>query len=157
MIRTIILFLVLAAEVSAGEGLRFQQSGFSADAPGWTVWSDRAETMPRTWVEGLVSLGEPNSLTVSGNGNLASFGGWQRVLQGIEAGAWYRVTVHYRSIGVTGENWQIQSRLDLRKTNGQRAGEVDYAYCSTRERETVPAAACRQTPDRRSYYRNPRE
>jgi hypothetical protein len=43
MIPTMILFLVLAAEVSAGEALRFQQSGFSADASGWTVWSDRAE------------------------------------------------------------------------------------------------------------------
>jgi hypothetical protein len=156
MIR-IIIFLVLAAELSAGDGLRFQQSRFSADAPGWTVWSDRAETLPRTWVEGVVSLGEAGSLAVSGDGNVGSFGGWQRIVRGIEAGTWYRFTVHYRSTGVRSENWQIQPRLDWRKMNGQRAGEVDYVYCSTREGETVPAAACRQTPDRRSYYRNPRE
>src|SRR6202158_615062 len=133
MIRTIILFSILAAELSAGEALHFRQSGFSADAPGWTVWSDRAETMPRTWVEGVVSLGEPGSLTVSGNGNVGAFGGWQRVVPGIDPGAWYRLTVHYRSTGVTSENWQIQPRLDWRKANGRRAGEVDYAYRGTRD------------------------
>src|SRR5438067_12493086 len=116
MIRAVVLFCAVAVELSAAEALSFRQSGFKADAPGWTVWSDRPETMPRTWVEGLVSLGEPGSLTVSGNGNLGSFGGWQRVLRGIRAGAWYRFSVHYRSSGVTGENWQIQPRLDWRKT-----------------------------------------
>src|SRR5438874_12550991 len=74
MTRAIILFSILAVDLTAAEALPFRQSGFSADAPGWTVWSDRAETMPRTWVEGLVSLGEPGSLAVSGNGNLGSFG-----------------------------------------------------------------------------------
>jgi predicted amidohydrolase len=146
MIRTIVLFSILAAELSAGEALRFRQSGFSADAPGWTVWSDRAETMPRTWVEAVVSLGEPGSLTVSGNGNIGTFGGWQRVFPGIEAGAWYRLTVHYRSTGVTSENWQIQPRLDWRKTNGQRAGEVDYAYRSTREGEWERVTLQTQAP-----------
>jgi len=146
MIRTVILFSVLAAELSAAEGLRFRQSGFSADATGWTVWSDRAETMPRTWVETVVSLGEPGSLTVSGNGNIGAFGGWQRVFPGIEAGAWYRLTVHYRSTGVTSENWQIQPRLDWRKTNGGRAGEVDYAYRSTWEGDWRSVTLLTQAP-----------
>src|SRR5262245_40032236 len=135
MIRTTILFLALAAALFAGEELRFEQSGFSGDTPGWTVWSDRAETAPRTWVENLVSLGQPGSLTVSGTGKLWSFGGWQQVVQGIEGGAWYRLTVDYRATGVTSENWQIQPRLDWSTTNGERAGEVDYAYRSTREGE----------------------
>jgi predicted amidohydrolase len=146
MIRTIFLFSILAAQLSGGEALRFRQSGFSADAPGWTVWSDRAETMPRTWVEGVVSLGEPGSLTVSGNGNIGTFGGWQRIFPGIEAGAWYRLTVHYRSTGVTSENWQIQPRLDWHKANGQRAGEVDYAYRSTREGEWKRVTLQTQAP-----------
>jgi predicted amidohydrolase len=145
MIR-IIIFLVLAAELSAGDGLRFQQSRFSADAPGWTVWSDRAETLPRTWVEGVVSLGEAGSLAVSGDGNVGSFGGWQRIVRGIEAGTWYRFTVHYRSTGVRSENWQIQPRLDWRKANGQRAGEVDYAYRSTREGEWKSVTLQTQAP-----------
>jgi predicted amidohydrolase len=131
----ILILLVLAADLSAGDRLRFQQSRFSTDAPGWTVWSDRAETLPRTWVEGLVSIGEPGSLAVSGNGNIGIYGGWQRLLQGIEAGGWYRLTAHYRSTGVTSENWQIQPRLDWRKMSGERAGEVDYAYRSTPEGE----------------------
>ena len=135
MIRAVVVFCAIAVELSAAEALSFRQSGFKADAPGWTVWSDRPETMPRTWVEGVVSTGEPGSLTVSGNGNIGEFGGWQRVVPGIEAGAWYRLTVHYRATGVTSENWQIQPRLDWRKTRGGRAGEVDYAYRGTREGE----------------------
>jgi predicted amidohydrolase len=147
MIRTIILLLLFAAELPAGEALRFQQSGFSADASGWTAWSDRAETMPRTWVEGLVSLGQPGSLAVSGDGNIGSYGGWQRVLRGVEGGAWYRLTVHYRSTGVTSENWQIQPRLDWRKANGERAGEVDYAYRSAREGEWKSVTLQTQAPE----------
>lgn len=146
MIRTILLLSVLAAELSAADTLPFRQSGFIADAPGWTVWSDRAETMPRTWVESVVSRGEPGSLTVSGNGNIGAFGGWQRVFPGIEAGAWYRLTVHYRSTGVTSENWQIQPRLDWRKAKGGHAGEVDYAYSSTREGEWKSVTLQTQAP-----------
>jgi predicted amidohydrolase len=146
MIRTVVIFSVLAAGLSAAEALPFRQSGFSADAPGWTVWSDRAETMPRTWVENVVSLGEPGSLTVSGNGNIGAFGGWQRIFPGIEAGAWYQLTVHYRSTGVTSENWQIQPRLDWRKANGGRAGEVDYAYRSIREGEWKSVTLQTQAP-----------
>jgi len=141
-----ILLFVLAAELSAGEGLRFEQSGFSANASGWSVWSDRAETIPRTWVDDLVSIGERGSLTVSGDGNLGSYGGWQHLLQGIEAGRWYRLTVHYRSTGVSNENWQIQPRLDWRQTNGERAGEVDYAYRSKREGEWKSVTLQTQAP-----------
>jgi len=146
MTRAIILFPVLAAGLFAGEGLRFQQSAFNAEGSGWTTWSSRSETAPRTWVEGLVSLGEPGSLAVSGDGKLGCFGGWQRVLQGIEPGGWYRFTVHYRSTGVTSENWQIQPRLDWRKGNGERAGEVDYAYRSSREGDWTSVTLQTQAP-----------
>ena len=151
MIRIIILACILVAELSAAEALHFRQSGFSADAPGWTVWSDRAETAPRTWVESVVSIGEPGSLSVSGNGNIGTFGGWQRVINHIEPAAWYRLTVHIRSTGVTSENWQIQPRLDWRTTDGRRAGEVDYAFRSTREgdwkRVTLEAQAPKDSAD----------
>jgi predicted amidohydrolase len=146
MIRTLVFFSIVLAQLPAEEALRFRQSGFSTEAPGWTVWSDRAETMPRTWVEGGVSLGDPGSLTVSGNGNIGIFGGWQRVFPGIEAGAWYRLTVHYRSTGVSSENWQVQPRLDWRKINGRRAGEVDYAYSSTPEGEWRTVTLQTQAP-----------
>lgn len=146
MIRAFVLFSVVALQMSATEGLRFRQSAFSADAPGWTAWSDRPETMPRTWVENVISLGEPGSLSVSGNGNIGAFGGWQREFTSIEAGAWYRLTVHYRSTGVTSENWQIQPRLDWRQANGQRAGEVDYAYRSTKDGEWKSVTLQTQAP-----------
>jgi hypothetical protein len=111
--------------------LHFQQSGFSEAANGWTVWSSRPDTAPRTWVENTVSVGEQGSLAVSGNGNLGAFGGWQRAFTGIEPAAWYRLTASYRHTGITSPNWQIEPRLDWRQANGRRAGEVDYAYqCS---------------------------
>jgi hypothetical protein len=147
ILRSLLLLTALALQLPAGDELHFRQSAFSSDSPGWTVWSDRAETLPRTWVETTVSLGEPGSLSVSGNGNIGAFGGWERILPGIEAGAWYRLTVHYRATGVTSENWQIQPRLDWRQSDGRRAGEVDYAYQATRDGDWKRITLLTQAPD----------
>jgi predicted amidohydrolase len=147
VLRTALLICTLALQLAAGDPLHFRQTAFSETAPDWTVWSARQETRPRTWIENVVSLGEPGSLTVSGNGNVGAFGGWQRVLHGVEPGAWYRLTVHYRSTGITSENWQIQPRLDWRKANGRRAGEVDYAYQSSREGEWKRVTLQTQAPE----------
>jgi predicted amidohydrolase len=127
--------------------LPFRQSGFGADLAGWTPWSDRAETAPRTWVDTKVSRGEPGSLAVSGNGNAGAFGGWQRTFAGIEPAAWYRFTVYYRSKGVKSENWQILPRLDWQQGNGRRAGEVDIAYRSVSEHEWTKVSLETQAPD----------
>src|SRR5690349_3246687 len=130
MIRMLLLSSLVVSAVTAADvtALHFKQSGFPETASGWTVWSGRPEIAPRTWVEQTVSVGEPGSLAVSGNGNPGAFGGWQRKFSGIEPGAWYRFTASYRHTGITSPNWQIQPRLDWHKANGARAGEVDYAY-----------------------------
>lgn len=125
---------------------QLQQSGFAESPSGWTVWSGRPEIAPRTWVENVVSMGEQGSLAVSGNGNIGTFGGWQRNVEGIEPGAWYRFTVHYRHTGITSPNWQIQPRLDWRRPNGRLAGEVDYGYQSAQSGEWTRVTLQTQAP-----------
>src|SRR5687767_13486395 len=128
MTRFFVLLPITVAALAAADGnaLLLRQSGFSEPAGGWTLWSGRPEIAPRTWVETTVSIGEQGSLAVSGNGNLGTFGGWQRKFTGIEPGAWYNLTASYRHTGITSPNWQIQPRLDWHHANGRRVGEVDY-------------------------------
>jgi len=126
--------------------LHFRQSGFAESSNGWMVWSSRAETAPRTWIDNVVSLGEQGSLAVSGNGNIGTFGGWQRKFTEIEPGAWYGLTLRYRQTGVTAPNWQILPRLDWHQSDGRRAGEVDYAYQSVREGDWTSVSLRTQAP-----------
>lgn len=131
-----IICLLLAAGGALSAGTGFRQSGFGPDPEGWIVWSDRAETAPRAFVETVVSRGEPGSLAVSGNGNIGVYGGWQRTLPNVRAGAWYRFAAYYRASGVSSENWQILPRLDWRTAAGERAGSyehVDYASKAVRQ------------------------
>jgi predicted amidohydrolase len=150
MTRVAVLFSLTAAALLAADvktnALHFQQSGFTEAADGWTVWSSRPDITPRTWVESTVSVGDPGSLAVSGNGNLGAFGGWQRTFTGIEPGAWYRLTASYRHSGITSPNWQIQPRLDWHRANGGRVGEVDYAYQGHPEGEWTGITLSTQAP-----------
>jgi predicted amidohydrolase len=126
----------LVASSASADGVHFHQSGFAPNPAGWTVWSDRAETAPRTFVDPAISCGEAGSLVVSGDGNIAAYGGWQRTLTGVKEGAWYRFVAHYRAVGVTSENWQILPRLDWLTADGKHAGHyerVDYASRSVRK------------------------
>lgn len=142
-----VLFSTAAALAAAdGTVLPFEQSGFSDAGTGWTVWSSRPEIAPRTWVENTISLGEQGSLAASGNGNLGTFGGWQRTFTGIEPAAWYRFTAFYRHTGITSPNWQIQPRLDWRRAGGRRVGEVDYAYQTVQEGEWTKVTFQTQAP-----------
>jgi len=131
-----LICLMLFTNCAMAAKVHFRQLGVGADAGGWTAWSDRAETAPRTFIEPVISRGKLGSLGVSGDGNIAAYGGWQRALQGIKAGAWYRFVVHYRATGISSENWQVLPRLHWKKADGTRAGsyeQVDYAARSTRQ------------------------
>jgi predicted amidohydrolase len=130
-----IFFCLFLAGSAMAAGVHFRQSGFSPNPEGWTVWSERAETMPRTFIEPVISRGEPGSLAVSGGGNIGAYGGWTRKVPGIEAGRWYRFTACYHASGITSENWQILPRIDWLTAKGERAGgneHVDYAARSVR-------------------------
>jgi predicted amidohydrolase len=116
--------------VASAASLQFHEAHFAADRDGrpanWTVWSARAETAPRTFVDA-------GSLAISGNGNVAEHGGWERRVTAVEPGAWYRFAAYYRAQGVRAESWQVVARLDWRNAAGARAGQPDYAYRAARE------------------------
>lgn len=95
---------------------------------GWTVWSARPENAVRAFVDPVRYRGEPGSLAISGNSNLAGHGGWERTVAGVEAGAWYRFAAYYRSEGVPCELWQVVARLDWRSAQNRRVSEPEYVY-----------------------------
>jgi len=145
MHRLLGLFLVAIAPIAAGAAdVVFEQSDFR-QTTGWSTWSQRPDSLPRTFTEALHSRGGPVSLAVNGDSNPAAHGGWQRAIPGIVAGRWYRATAYYRTDAVPAENWQVVSRLDWRQANGQRSGEVDYLAWAQRDgawtRLTIEAQA----------------
>src|SRR6185503_3637928 len=93
---TALCFCGLATAAS----LQFHESGFVAakdgKPAGWTTWSARPETAPRTFVE-------KGALVISGNSNIAGHGGWERKIPGIEPGGWYRIEARYRAEAVPTE------------------------------------------------------
>jgi predicted amidohydrolase len=99
----------------------------------WTVWSARAETMPRTFVDPLRHRAGAESRAISGNSNVAEHGGWERRVDGVEPGKWYRFTGYWRAEAVTAPSWQVVARLDWRGADGKRIEEPDYVYREARE------------------------
>jgi predicted amidohydrolase len=131
-----LLFLLVSAIASAAS-LAVHQSAFATATDGkpagWTTWSARPQTAPRTYVDPMVYRSRPGSLAISGNSNLAEHGGWEYRVSGVEAGKSYRFVAYYRSAGVPAENWQIVARLDWRRPNNNRAAEPEYVYRAVRE------------------------
>lgn len=130
-------FAALLCGLAAAAPLHVQQSGFVAGPngmpAGWTNWSARSETSPRTYVDLLHYRTKPGSLAISGNSNVAEHGGWEYLAAGVEAGSWYRFVAHYRTEAVPSESWQVVARLDWRTTGNRRAGQPDYVYKASRE------------------------
>ena len=139
--------LLIAALVGADAPLRFHQSAFDVPA-GWTAWSARAETAPRTFIDKVCYRGEPGSLAISGNSNAAAHGGWERVVEGVTPGVWYRFTAYYRAAGVPAETWQVVARLDWRTREGKRAGQPDYVYKVRREGEWTRLELAAPAPEK---------
>jgi predicted amidohydrolase len=130
--------------------LRFQESAFIAAGDGrpagWTVWSARAETAPRAYVDPLRYRTKPGSLAISGNSNLAEHGGWERRVEGVEPAAWYRFAAYYRAEAVAAPSWQVVARLDWRSADGKRVGMPDYVYRSAAEGEWTKVWSEMQAP-----------
>jgi len=108
--------------------LPFAQSGFTANDPAWTAQAARAQIAPRAYVALLPSRGESGALALAGDGNPAASGGWERRLDGVVAGHWYRLTAHYHAERLPHENWQAVARLDWAARDGTRAGQPEYAW-----------------------------
>jgi predicted amidohydrolase len=122
------LVLLLLAAAPEAARVPFAQSGFAAAGHGWTVQSQRSEIAPRAFVADGPSRGEPGALALAGDGRAAATGGWERRIDGVTAGRWYRLTAYYRAQGVAHENWQVLARLDWRTADGTRAGQPEYAW-----------------------------
>lgn len=116
--RSVLLFACLCVVAPAQVLLR--DSTFT---DGWTTWSHRAETMPRTWVDAKVGGG---SLAISGGSNAAAYGGWRKLVSGVRAGEAIQFRASYRAEAVSAENWQVVARLDWQNGAGKRVSEPDY-------------------------------
>ncbi len=145
-----LILLVAAAATGTAAPLEWRESRFAAGVdgkpPGWSTWSARAETAPRTWIDTVNYRGEPGALAISGNSNAAAHGGWQRSVDGVTAGAWYRFSAYYRAAGVPAEIWQVVARLDWRTAQGRRAGQPDYVYAATRDGDWTRVSLDAQAP-----------
>jgi predicted amidohydrolase len=120
--------VVSGAVLLAGEA-RLSQSAFDRDATAeWQPWAVRDEIAPRTDVSTERDRGQPGALMISGGGNASAYGGWQRVVDGIEPGTWYRFIAHYQATGLDDEALRVVSRLDWARQNGKRAGQPDYVF-----------------------------
>ena len=119
---------MIAAAVLLASALPFAQSGFAAGDAGWTPQAARPEIAPRSFVATTPSRGEPGALALAGEGNAAASGGWERRLDGVSAGRWYRLTAHYRAERLARESWQVLARLDWLGEDGRRAGQPEYAW-----------------------------
>src|SRR5438552_12538699 len=118
------LAILFASALAAAPTLRLHETAFIAGADGkpagWSTWSARAETAPRCFVDALHYRTQPGSLAISGNSNIAEHGGWERLVSGIEPGAWYRFTAYYRTEAVTYEPMQVLARLDWHDARDKR-------------------------------------
>jgi predicted amidohydrolase len=129
-------WLVLALTPAAfGQGVIFRQSGFDAGAQSWTVWSARAETAPRAYIDLTHSRGKAGALALSGASNPAAHGGWHRKAEAVRPGKWHRLTAYYRAEAVPFEHRQILARLEWLNAAGKRAGQPDYGWKTAREGE----------------------
>ena len=87
----------------------------------WTPWAPRPEIAPKT-------IERSGTFEIAGGGNAGAHGGWERRVDGIEAGNWYRLDALYRADGVAYEHLQITARLDWVDAAGKRTGQPDYAW-----------------------------
>lgn len=135
----------LAAAAVAQAQLPLVESAFEKTAPAWRAWAQRDEIAPKMWVDGRHSRGGEGALAISGAGNPASSGGWQREAGPVEPGRRYRLTAWYRAEGLTEEANQILCRLGWVNEKGQKTGQPEFAWEVTTEgawkRLTVAAPA----------------
>jgi predicted amidohydrolase len=145
------LMVILGAAALAAAPASVRESAFAPGEDGiprgWSTWAPRAEIAPKTFVDQARSLGEAGALAISGGGNAASTGGWERAPVPVEPGKWYRFSSAYTATGLKFEANEIVCRIEWLTAAGKRAGQPDYAHKLRREGEwrnielTAPAPA----------------
>ena len=121
----------LALALAAAAPL-FEQSNF-APAPdglpeGWRLWIPNPATAPLARLDTTTFRSRPDSLALAATADTGVLGGWERTVQGVREGQWYRLTVHYRAAGLEAERRQVVARTDWVNADGKRAGQPDYAW-----------------------------
>jgi predicted amidohydrolase len=71
---------------------------------------------------------EGEVMGISGAGNAAAWGGWQKGIEKVEPGRWYRFTGLFRTEKVAYEHRQVGARVEWLDARGRRTGQPDYAY-----------------------------
>jgi predicted amidohydrolase len=94
---------------------------------GWQTWSPRPEISPRFSVDRMAGRNGQGALRIDGNDNPGSYGAWQYRVQGIKAGRYYRLVVHYRTDGVPNERRSVSVRMLWFDSKGIRVRPPDYA------------------------------
>ena len=143
--------LALGAATLVASPVSVRESGFApgqdGSPPGWRTWAARPDIAPKTFVDQKRSRGEAGALAISGNGNAASSGGWERVAGSVEPGKWYRFSAAYTASGLKFESNEVVCRVEWLNAAGKRVGQPEYAYNLKRDGEwrnidvTAPAPA----------------
>jgi predicted amidohydrolase len=94
---------------------------------GWQTWSPRPEISPHFSVDRISGRNRQGVLRIDGNNNPGSYGAWQYRVQGIKAGRYYRLVVHYRTEGVPNERRSVSVRMLWFNSQGARVRPPDYA------------------------------
>jgi predicted amidohydrolase len=94
------------------------------------------------------SRGGAGSLAISGDSNGAAYGGWERIVTGVEPGRWYRFVAYYRATGLDYEPWQVVVRLNWKTADARRAGRPEYPYRTVREGDWMRLTHDVQAPEK---------
>ena len=117
-----------AADPAAREIREYQRlldDGDFRSADGWQLRAVRDEIRPRSWFDEAVGHRRPGALALSGNGNAAAAGYWEKEVA-VETAAVYRITTFYHHRGVPYPRQTIHARVDWRDAVGKRMGQPDY-------------------------------
>jgi predicted amidohydrolase len=127
----------LALAVYAAPAAAVRESAFSAgkngSPPGWTAWAPRPEIAAKTFVDRRHSRGGAGALAISGNGNAASTGGWERIVDAVEPGQSYRFAASYTASGLRFEANEVICRIEWMDAAGSRTGQPEYVHKIRRE------------------------
>ena len=81
-------------------------------AEGWSTWAPRPEIAPKAFRDPIHARGGKASLGLSGESNPGVFGGWERVVKGVQPDTWYRFQASYLAEGLDYAPRQVVARLD---------------------------------------------
>lgn len=127
---------------------------FAAPAPSWKTWAARAEIAPKTFVDpARARSGSGGALAVSGAGNAASSGGWEREAGPVEPGRWYRFAAHYTGTGFQQEATEVVCRVDWTDASGKRVGQPEYAWRLRRDGDWRRVETVVPAPDKAAAAR----